>query len=325
MSGVIAQLGVVDEVTWGTAVTVTRFFEFNEESMELDAQRIESAGLRAGTRSLRSDRFAINRKGAAGSVTMEVLSKGFGWWLKHLQGTVATGALVDSTYTHTGTVGSLVGDSFTMQVGKPDTADTVRPFTYTGCKVPGWKLSCDVDGIALLEVDVDAKDEDTAVALATASYPTAAELLTFVGGQLNVGGVATDIVDVTISVGNSLKTDRHYQRRSSLKKEQLENGWREITADITVDFDSMAHYNRFASLTATGALAAVDVGWRGPTLAGATTYPELKATLANARFDGSTPKVEGPDLIQQKITLKGLADSTNGAIKLDYVTTDATP
>lgn len=325
MSGVLAQLGVKDEVTWGTAVTVDRFFEFTEESMALDAQRIESKAIRAGTRSQRVDRFAVNRKGAAGSVTMEVLSKGHGWWLKHLLGTVASGVLTDSTYTHTGTVGSLVGDSFTMQVGKPDTADVVRPFTYTGCKVPSWKLSCDVDGIAMLEVDVDAKDEDTAVSLATASYPASSELLTFVGGLLNVGAVATDIIDVTITVENGLKVDRHFQRRSSLKKEQLENNWREITAEITVDFDSMAHYNRFAAATAVGTYAAIDVGWRGPTLAGAATYPELKATLANARFDGSTPVVSGPDLLQQTIKLKGLADSTNGAIKLDYVTTDATP
>lgn len=325
MSGLIAQLGVKDEVTWGNAVTPDKFFEFVSESMAGQFPRIEGVGIRVGTRAQRSDRFAINRKGAAGTVEMELLSKGFGFWLKHLLGSVASGVLTDSTYTHTGTVGSLVGDSFTMQVGKPDAADVVRPFTYPGCKVPSWRLSCGVDGIAMLAVDVDAKDELTATALAAASYPTTSELLTFVGGLLNVGGSAVDIQDVTITVNNSLKVDRYYQRRSGNKKEQLENGFREVTAEVTLEFESMAHYDKFASTTAAGALGAVDVGWRAPTLAGATTYPELKATMAAARFDGSTPLVAGPDLLQQTVQLKGLFDGTNGPIKLDYVTVDATP
>lgn len=325
MSGSIAQLGVKDEVTWGTGVVVDRFFEFLDESMALQNPRIEGAGIRAGARAQRSDRWAVNRKGAAGTVNMEVLTKGFGWWLKHLLGTVGSGVLTDATYTHTGTVGSLLGDSFTLQVGKPDAADVVRPYTYTGCKVPSWQLKCDVDGIAILSVNVDAKDESTATALATASYTTGAELLTFAGGLMNVGGVPVDISSVSISVDNSLKVDRYFQRRSGLKKEQLENGFRQVTAEVTLEWESMAHYNRFASLTAAGAVAAVDVGWRGPTLAGATTYPELKATLAAARFDGNTPTVNSPDLVPETIVLKGLFDGTNGPIKLDYVTTDATP
>lgn len=325
MSGAIAQLGVKDEVAWGTGVVVDRFFEFVDESMSLQNPRIEGVGIRAGTRAQRSDRWAVNRKGAAGTVNFEVLTKGFGFWLKHLLGTVASGVLTDSTYTHTGTVGSLVGDSFTMQIGKPDAADVVRPFTYTGCKVPSWRLSCGVDGIAMLTPDIDAKDEDTAVGLATAAYGTGAELLTFAGGLLNVGGSPVDIIDVTVTCNNALKVDRYYQRRSGLKKEQLENGFREVTAEVTLEFESMAHYTKFASTTAAGAVAAVDVGWRGPTLAGATTYPELKATMAAARFDGSTPLVTGPDLLSQTITLKGLFDGTNGPIKLDYTSVDATP
>ena len=76
MSGFLGQLGVKAEATYGTGVTVDRFFEFDSESLAVEVGRVESSGIRAGTRAMRSDRRVPYVIGAGGSVEMMVLSKG---------------------------------------------------------------------------------------------------------------------------------------------------------------------------------------------------------------------------------------------------------
>ena len=51
-SGLGGQLGLAAESTYGTFVAPTRWFEFNSESLHLERERIESAGIRAGRRVL---------------------------------------------------------------------------------------------------------------------------------------------------------------------------------------------------------------------------------------------------------------------------------
>lgn len=326
MSGILTQLGVKDEVTFGTGVTVDRFFEYNSEGIQLDAARIESSALRASTRVQRSDRFAVNRKGAAGSLEMEVLTKGFGWWLKHLLGAVATsGPNADGRYTHTGTVASLSGDFFTLQVNRPFVDGSNQAFTYEGGKVATWSLSNSVDGLLMLTLELDFEDESTGVALATASYPTGAELFSFVGGTVTVGGTAFDVSSASVSCDNGLKRDRHFIRGSSLKKEPLEAAFRDIGFELSADWESLAQYSRYVSTTAAGALAQIVLTWQGPTLIAGSSYPLVTVTIPAARFDGSTPNVGGPDLLTQTLTGKALSNGTDSAITVALGTADATP
>ena len=75
-SGLDGQFGMVAESTYGTYVAPTRFLEIVDESLDLVQENIESAGIRASTRVLRSDRYARNAKGATGTTSFEVQSKG---------------------------------------------------------------------------------------------------------------------------------------------------------------------------------------------------------------------------------------------------------
>src|SRR5581483_7759134 len=94
-TGLAASLGYGEETTWGVFATPTRFLEFNDESLALDIQAIKSAGLRAGSRMLRTDRVQLGAKSVGGQVTHEVQTKGFSLLLKHMLGqapTIATSA-----------------------------------------------------------------------------------------------------------------------------------------------------------------------------------------------------------------------------------------
>jgi hypothetical protein len=155
-----SQLGVKKEVTYGTAVTVDRFAEFLSESMQLETGRAESKALRTGQRVQRSDRFIPYITGVSGSVELEPLSKGFGFWLEHMLGQVATTGPVDGAYTHTASIATLCGKSFTMQANRPFGAcgDTNQAFTWEGLKISKWELALDAEGLLTFSADLVGED-----------------------------------------------------------------------------------------------------------------------------------------------------------------------
>jgi len=327
MAGYLAQLGVKDESTYGTPVTVDRFFEFNAESLKLDMGRVESKGHRTGGLVMRSDRTVPYRKGAGGDVALDVLSKGFGFWLKHMLGSVATAGPTDSAYTHTGTIGYIAGDSFTAQVGRAKIDNTVQPFTYHGCKVASWKLACNVDGLLVASLSIDAEDEDTSTSLATASYPASMEPLSFVGGTIEFDAGAVDVFSAEVACNNNLWMERRFQRASgTLKKEPIDQGDRQVTWSCDAEFDSTTHYDKFRSATMAGMYAAVTMQWTALGLIGATSVPTVLVTLPKARFDAAEGiNVAGTGRIRVKYSGPAHFDGTNSAVTVAYTTADATP
>jgi hypothetical protein len=321
------QLGVVDEVTYGTPVTVTRFFEYNSESIKADQARVESRGMRRGNRVMRSDRFMPYTKGAKGSVTLDVMGKGFGFWLKHMVGTVGTTGPTDSNYTHTGTVGSLLGDFFTLQVNRPfHPAGTDQAFTYHGGKVTKWELSCDLDGLLVCKLDLDFEDHDTTTGLATASYPTAMKPLSFVAGVVEVDDVAVNTRKFKVTCDNKLDTDRRFVRASSLKSEPVETDVREITWELELEFESLTQYNKFRSATAAGAMLTKLEGiFTGDVALSGATLPQLAITMNDCRVDDGAPAVSGPGPLMLPISGKVLSDGSDEPISLAYRTNDTTP
>lgn len=324
MTTLNTQLGIVDESTYGTPVTVSRFYEYTSESIQLQTGRTESRGLRTGTRVMRSDRFEPYRIGAAGRVQLEVPTKGFGLMLKHMFGTAAIGSVTDSNYTQTFTIGSLLGDFFTLQVARPfNPAGTVQPFTYHGGKVTDWTLSCDLDGFLTADIGLDFEDEDTSTSLATASYASDWRCFSFVGASATIGGSAIELKNFSVSMNNALNTDRRYLRASALKKEPVEDGMRSVEWSATADFSDLTQYNRFASATRAGALAAIVATFDGPVAHGGTTLPRLEVTIPAARFDAVDVNVSGPEALMQDMSGVGLFDGTNSAVQVTYRTTDA--
>lgn len=323
-----ASIGVKDEGTYGTPTTVDRFFEFNRESIRPVPARVESQGLRASTRALRSDRFVpIPAMGAAGDVELEVHTKGFGWWLKHMVGAVATTGPTDEAYTHTGTVATLQGDSFTLQVNRAtQPAETDQAFTFHGGKVASWRLANAVGGLLVATMTCDFEDVDTTTSLETPSYPTSTELLAWSGGTVEIADAAFHVTSIEVTCNNQLRTDRRFLRSSALKKEPTEQSWREITFSMEAEFENLTQYNRVMSATAAGAVAKIEALWAGLSdIGGGSTKSSLEVELPAARFDGEGPVVDGAGPITQRLTGKALYDGTNSPAILTYVTADTTP
>lgn len=321
------QLGVKNETTWGTAVTVDRFFPLISESMAPTVDRIESEARRAGQLVQRDDLSLGVYKGSAGSVEIPVLSKGFGWWLRQMLGTVSTGTVSDSSYTHTGTMSTLLDKSFTMQINRPfHDAGTNQAFTYEGCKLTSWELTAAVDDEVKLSAEVDAENESTATALATASYATGMEMFSWAhaASTVTIAGTAVPITEFSLSVDNALKTDRYYIQGSGLKRQQVAAGYREVEWSMACDFASLTQYERMIAATNAGQYAQIVVTLKAPTLIGTTTYPTLVITIPKARFDAVEIDAGGMDPATQSLSGVARFDGTNSPVTIAYTSADST-
>lgn len=329
VGGLSAQFGMIDEVTFGSVLAPTRFMEFTTESAKNAIERIESAGLRPARRVLTSDDWLPGRVGVTGDLEFELGNKGFGLMLKHMMGTIASSQPSagpnPTVWEHKATVGQIDGKSFTAQLGRTGNDGTTRAFTYGGCKADTWELACDSQGIVMLKVGVDAANEATAApALATASYAANIVPLVYTGGAITIGGTATDVQKATLTGNNNLKKDRYFIRATTpaQKKEQLEgNGLREYGGTLDVEFSDLVPYNRFIN----GTVGALTLFYTGAIIS--TTFAfALEVTCAAVRFDGETPNVGGPDIIEHSLPFKVLdSGAADGPVSMVYRTTDTTP
>lgn len=319
-SGLFTQLGVSAEVTYGTLVAPARFLEFTEESLKLEIERLEAEGLRTGARVLRSTHWADGRKMVSGDLELEVANKGFGLLFRMMLGAAATAA-DGAGFKHTFTIGDLFGDMMTLQVGRPDTGGTVRPFSYLGCKVAEWELTQEENDWLKLALSIDGRDEDSATGLTAATAPALTEL--FHGGMLTltVAGGAFSPTKFSVKGDNGLDTERFKLKSSILKDEPIEAAKREITGELEGEFESLTAYNRFTAGTVVGIVAT----WTAVSTYDTAKPFKLVLTLPAVRFDGETPEVGGPEVIEQALPFKVLDNGTDQPITLELYTSDATP
>jgi hypothetical protein len=324
-SALAAQLGVAESATFGTYQTPTRFLEFVEESLEYQIERIESPGLRANNRVLRTDRYAPGQKRVEGSVTLEPATKGYGLILKHALGatSITTPSGATDARLHTHTLGDIFGTSLTVQVGRPDVSGTVQPYSFLGMRCDTLSLSSSVDEVLTSEVGFVGQEQTTSEALATATYPTtgtaaAYEQFYWTQGVITVAGSPVGVItDFEIEINNSLKSDRYFLGGPTMS-EPILAGMTEITGTLTAEFDSLTAVNRFYNNTQ----VALNAKWTAATAIESTTFPYLEVTLPKVRFDGGSPQVGGPDVLTVDLPFKVLNDGTNAPITIDYMTTD---
>ncbi len=323
-----SQIGIKAESTYATPVTVDQFTEFASESIEPQVGRARMRTFRASQRVRRGDRVIPYVAGYAGSVTMPVMAKGHGIYLKMALGGMATSGPTDSAYTHTGTIADLTGDMFTLQVDKPfNPSGTSQPITYAGGKITSaeWSLTTGESGLLSATYGMDFASAATGTGLASASYPASNQVYPWINAGLTIGGAAVEVVEARISLTNALQLDRRFIRSSSTKKEPLENGERTITFSITCDFVDLTQYNRVVSTTVAGMQSAVVLTCTALTLIGTTTYPTVTFTLPQAEFDAvSGVAVSGDDPIRQTLTGEATYDGTNSPLTIAYVSADAT-
>lgn len=303
-------VGFAEETAYGEATaTFSRYFEFLSESFQRDPTVIESEGIRDGAAYKRQGRWAFGTQRVAGTLEVELNTRGMGVLLKHMMGAIATTGT--GPYTHTATPGELFGKSFRLGIARPDISGTRRFFTYTGLKVGGWTLTANLDEMVRLSLDLFGREERTTDALPTVDYTSVGVPVPFTTGSLTIGGVATPMRSFTLSQENGFNDDSQYTVGSTLRNETREYGLRSMTASADADFTDLTAYNRVVS----GAEALMTI-----------VVANTLTITCTVRTNGEAPNVGGIEEIRQPLEFEVLAgaDGKSG-ISLAYATTDATP
>lgn len=312
-SGLAAQLGVKAESTWGTFVAPTRFYPLISESLTEEIDRIESEGIVTGLRVLNSAQWAAGNVDVGGDIQTELYQQGMGALLKACFGAVSTTGA--GPYTHTFTPGDLTDDHLSVQVGKPDGAGTVQPFSFSGMKVTDWELSMEAGGLVTLSTSLVGKQLATSESLATASFGTgAATPFTFKHASATIAGGAANVKKLTISGSNGLDSDRRFIG-SEYRAEPLEAELREYSGTVDLEFESLTQMNRFRNATEVALVSTISAG----------ASASLTTTM-NVRFDGAIPEVDGRGIVQLSAPYKCIGSTTDAsAITAVLINTDSTP
>jgi hypothetical protein len=313
------QMGAIDEVTFNTPLTVTRFFEYNGDAVPFKpiAGRTEGDPLRLPSRVRRQLRVVPFMDHVEGTLPLDVMTKDFSFWLKHMFGSVVTAGA--GPFTHTATEGpssALVGKSFTAQVNMPfHPTGTNQSLTISGGKVPKWKLSSAVDEMVTCELDIWAASMTTATGLATASYTASAANFAWVHGVVTIGGSAVDLISFDVEVDQGYNLGRAQIRGNAAKKEPTP-GKMEINWSAECDFDSLTQWNRVHATTASSLSAQIIATFTNGT-------DLITVTIPAARFDELS---FGGDLGGLQQSLGGVAeyDGTNSPITLVVTSSQAT-
>ena len=309
-SGLAAQIGIGVESTVGTAATPTRFYEFNDESIAMTIERIESEGLRTGNRVLRSDRFASGQKAIEGSFSMDMTAGNTAILFKHALGAVATAG----SFVHTCTMSDPFGLGLTIEVGRPGNDGTVRAFTYAGCKINTLDLSVSVGELLSAEFGIIGTTAETIGSVTAASYGSSLELLHFAGAAITVAGTSYPCKDFSLSVNNGLTGDR-FVLGSQTAQQPIASSLAEVTGSLTAEFVDATAYNRVVNAT-TAAVVATFTD---------SASKSITVTVPVARFDGDTPSVGGPDILDQTLNFKGLFNGTDSPVTIAVANGDSAP
>ena len=358
-SGLSGQVGTVAEVTYGTPVTVTRFYEFLSENFQYVPGFLDGMGLKSGQAYNRATRTVVSQKDVNGDLTMEHTSgeaasafadsMGFCW--KYALGSAFTTPTVvlGTAYQQIHTNGSKAGQFLTVQVGRPQISGvTVQPFTYTGVKITDWEFSCNDNQIAQLKVTCDGRDEGTSTGLAAASYPTPNGLFAFShASTFTLGGTASTTSGLTsVSGGSSLgslvtgiditgstpmKADRYGLGNQGLKGEPIENAIPTITGTLSTEFFSRTElYDVFkANTTQPLQIDFTKFDSSGNDANGVASGPNpfrLSIILPSVRFKTGSVNVNGPDVVPQSIGFQAYDDGsgTNPVIQVRIVSKEQT-
>lgn len=316
-SGIATQLGFAVESTVGTYATPDHFLEYDSETIKNTIARMESKALRANNRVLRTDRWAPGAISVAGDIEVPLFTKGMLPLYKAMFGGLTSSA-DGAGFKWQSAISDPYGYALTMQVARPDINGTINPFSYLGCKVSAWDLSGAPNDYAKLKLSVSGNQEVTNQTLAAASYPSTVEPLNCTEGTITIAGVSYNITNFSISNTVGIKLDRYYVG-SQFRKEPVVNAYDQPKVSFTADFDSLTPYQLYTA----GTLADIELTFTGTATYDTGKHFKVTVSVPNVRFDGDTPNVAGPDILQHTMTGVGLYDGSNDAISLAAYTSES--
>jgi tail tube protein len=299
-SGLGATFGMAQESTVGTAVTVTSWLPFLNESFKGNKRTVESEALYGGLLQLASHRAVVGFD-AKGTASFELQDTSMQVLFENMLGAAPSSGVYN--------LGNPVGKSFTVQIGRPTTSGTQEPFTYNGCKIVDWEITCAQLQIAKLNVTIDGWAETTATSYAAPTY-VAGSVLNFTEGKLVLGGEdpVGVVKNVSLKGAWGLDVDR-FQIGATTKDEQLVNNWLTLTATAEIEFANLTDvYDAYAADTD----QTLELSFTTATPTG------VDLVMAASFINTGPPEVKGPAVVTQAVSAVALNPASGYGLVLTY-------
>jgi hypothetical protein len=329
-AGIGSTFGFAKESAWSTWVTPTRWSEYAKSGIEYKPHRMEGDML-AGGLPVQRDTWRVQTTSTVeGSFEMPVFWKGMGIPFGLAMGTLTTtpvqqGATTAYLQTHTLAVNT-IGQSASAQIGIPQLTGVIVQRNWSGLKATKTVFECSQDNYLSMTMDCDGQKEDTSNTYAAATYLAANNVYAFNLATFQFGALGSEVTvegvrKVSVTVDRPLEVANFYQDGTGLKQEQTPTGYVLITVDIESDYLSdPAFVAQFVADTPQSMI------WNFPTgvPAGTAFNYDCKFLIPNLRWQQGAPTVDGPKIVQPKISLKALynTSTTSWPMQISYMTTD---
>lgn len=308
------QFGLKKETEFGTAVVPDRFYLFTGSSHSDGKVPVQGEGLKPGARVAQSDRRTIPYRSAAGSLDLEVPSKGMGVLWEACLGSGTSTLVSTGLYQQVFAFADAM-PSYTMQYGVFD-GTNVSPYTYSGCQIGGWTINCPEGAIVNMSVQWVGKALSTAGSIASASYPASSSLFTFAHAAFYAGGTLTaptttvmgsasgtalaTVRNFSLTVDNALKDGPQMGGLPTIRKP----GLRAITGTVNVEYNG--NTLRDAIIADTSLVLVV-------TLTNGTDV--LQVITPEAKLNGNLPTANGSERINHDLAFEGLTSNLTVAVR----------
>lgn len=326
-------IGWKKESVFGTAVTVDRWLEFDDESLDYNWEAKQGGSLRVGSGGVAlGSRRSYPTGTGGGDFTLPLTSKGMGTLLELAMGTSASSVVSGSTYQQVHTLSSGNLPSATIQKAIVDASGAVHPYTFAGCTCSGFEISVPQADIATLKTSWDIRSLATATAYATPTYPSGGVQFDWgmaspaAGGTLTVptstaiasGTTAlTNVRDFSLSLATTLAADRYNMGQGGLKAQQAAGG-RVPSGTITVEYtDDVLRDAHLGKTSMPLTLTMVS----GESLS--SGFSTFQIVLPQIWITGPLPKVNGGNLPTTTFAWEATKDATNAPLYIVLRTSDS--
>jgi hypothetical protein len=304
-AGLGSQFGAKKETTWGTAVTVDKFFEYESESFNVDNANYDGLGLRAARTFGPSGRTKKTTRTVNGDVQVAFPQKVGGFFLDMMVAPTITPIIATGTaYNSTFLIGSSVPTkSATLQVNKPTTAGVDTAFTYPGAVLTSAAFSMAVGGVLMATFTWVVKDETTpgttpaGAALASATYVAGNDIWPHQEFALTYAGSSVPATAVNWTWSQPYASERFFLDGSGTIAKPIPNGLATVTGTIAGEYVDQVLYAAYRS----GSFAALVATATGTTAISGAEFPTFTNTFSAIQLRGASPQVGGADLLDLSV------------------------
>jgi len=309
-------INIKPESVFKTAVTPDRAFEFTSETLDWTPTIVQGEGLKSGAYMPRSDRRVVPSGQGGGDITMDILSKGFGYWWQACMGTGVSTQLddeSDTTYQQNFTW-SNSPSSLTVQKASVEAGGTIDAVTFAGVMVTQFVITFTNQGLVTLQVTLDAADYATDTAFASLTYASSASAFHFANWTMKTGSLTepdtdslgagatamTGVRSLTITGNRNPVVDRFNAGGSGRKDKQIGTNF-DVTGSYEIEYNATTERDNYLNQTARSLVSTVE----GAALS--TGNETFQVILPAIETDGGgVPQSNGTGLIVQTVNFTAL-------------------